>query len=406
MSSSSAKMWTPANIVTIIRIIGIPFLVVVMLAPWEQLFANANAVAQVKPWVSAFFFLVLSFSDFLDGYLARSRNEVTNFGKFMDPLADKLLVAAAFLVMIQTRLLPAWVLLIVLFREFLVSGLRMMAASCGQVIAASWYGKAKTVTQMIAIVLFILIDALPALLGSAWQTPVFYAAWFMLIVSLVLTILSMVDYFAKSKSVFFDEPVSAKDAPCEPSTSNDVLEHAEEVETITLPNDALDLPLVSANVLYSLAQDTLEKARNKKLSLGTAESLTGGFISATLTAVPGSSSTFVGGIASYAFSAKEQLLGVEAARLDAEGAVNDWTATQMACGARKALACDITVAVTGIAGPGGEEPGKPVGTVWTAVASSKGSHARKFEFSGTREEVRIKTVEAALLLMQEEIKAF
>ena len=78
----------------------------------------------------------------------------------------------------------------------------------------------------------------------------------------------------------------------------------------------------------------------------------------------------------------------------------------MACGARKALACDITVAVTGIAGPGGEEPGKPVGTVWTAVASSKGSHARKFEFSGTREEVRIKTVEAALLLMQEELKAF
>jgi nicotinamide-nucleotide amidase len=292
----------------------------------------------------------------------------------------------------------------VLFREFLVSGLRMMAASCGQVIAASWYGKAKTVTQMIAIVLFILIDALPALLGSAWQTPVFYAAWIMLIVSLVLTILSMVDYFAKSKSVFFDEPVQSKKT-CERDCGNEdnTLEVAGEIDTTALANNALDLPLVSTNTLYALAQETLEKAREKNLSLGTAESLTGGFISATLTAVPGSSSTFVGGIASYAFSAKEQLLGVEAARLDTEGAVNDWTAIQMANGARSALTCDIAVAVTGIAGPGGEEPGKPVGTVWTAVAAPSGTHARRFEFSGNREEVRTKTVEAALLLLQEEI---
>ena len=292
--AATSRMWTPANVVTIIRIAGIPFFVLVMLAPWEQLFANPALALQ---------FLVLSFSDFLDGYLARSRNEVTDFGKFMDPLADKLLVAAAFLVMTQTGLLPSWVLLIVLFREFLVSGLRMVAASKGKVIAASWYGKAKTVTQMIAIVLFILIDSLPALFGEAFAKPVLFTAWFILIVSLVLTVLSMVDYFVKSKDVFIEDDVSKK-AACFMSSF--------------LQEDALDLPAVSEEVLKQLAAKTLSRARREKISLGTAESLTGGLISASLTEIPGSSDTFVGGVASYAYSAKERLLSVDGKRLSHE----------------------------------------------------------------------------------------
>lgn len=184
----SARIWTPANIVTIVRVVSVPLFVVVLLAPWEYLFSDHNAAAQAKPWIAAVVFLALSFSDFLDGYLARSRNEVTNFGKFMDPLADKLLVIAAFLAMTETGLLPAWVSLIVLFREFLISGLRMMAASKGLVIAASWYGKAKTVSQMVAITLLILIDAIPSLLGEQFAQPVFYLAWTVLIISLILTI--------------------------------------------------------------------------------------------------------------------------------------------------------------------------------------------------------------------------
>ena len=392
--SATATTWTPANTVTVIRIIGVPFLVLAMLAPWDGLFGNALLAASIKPWVCAVLFLLLSFSDFLDGYLARSRNEVTTFGKFMDPLADKLMVIAVFLVMVQTGQLPAWVPLIVLFREFLVSGLRMMAAAKGLVIAASWYGKAKTVTQMIAIVLFILIDALPAALGEQFAEPIFVLAWIVLVVSLVLTILSMIDYFMKSKSAFDDDSRE--------STGD---EAAAERCMPTLSDNDIDLPLIEEAALYQLASDTLSKAREKGLSLGSAESLTGGMISAALTAVPGSSDTFFGGVASYAFSVKARVLGVEEPRLNAEGAVHEWTAREMAEGAREALGCSIVVSVTGIAGPGGEEPGKPVGTVWTAVCSAQDTCARKFVFTGDRQQVRMKTTAAALLLFQNTIDA-
>lgn len=392
--SAAATTWTPANTVTVIRIIGVPFLVLAMLAPWEGLFGNAQLAASIKPWVCAVLFLLFSFSDFLDGYLARSRNEVTTFGKFMDPLADKLLVIAVFLVMVQTGQLPAWVPLIVLFREFLVSGLRMMAAAKGLVIAASWYGKAKTVTQMIAIVLFILIDALPAVLGEQFAKPIFVLAWIVLVVSLILTILSMIDYFVKSKSAFADDP-----------QGNTGDEDAGTWRALALSDDDIDLPTIDESALYQMASDTLSKAREKGLSLGSAESLTGGMISAALTAVPGSSDTFFGGVASYAFSVKARVLGVEEPRLNAEGAVNEWTAREMAEGAREALACSIVVSVTGIAGPGGEEPGKPVGTVWTAVSSAQGTCARKFVFTGDRQHVRMKTTAAALLLFQNTIDA-
>ena len=392
--SAAATTWTPANTVTVIRIIGVPFLVLAMLAPWDGLFGNALLAASIKPWVCAVLFLLLSFSDFLDGYLARSRNEVTTFGKFMDPLADKLLVIAVFLVMVQTGQLPAWVPLIVLFREFLVSGLRMMAAAKGLVIAASWYGKAKTVTQMIAIVLFILIDALPAVLGEQFAKPIFVLAWIVLVVSLVLTILSMIDYFMKSKSAFNDDP-----------QENTGDEDAGTWRELVLSDDDIDLPTIDESALYQMASDTLSKAREKGLSLGSAESLTGGMISAALTAVPGSSDTFFGGVASYAFSVKARVLGVEEPRLNEEGAVNEWTAREMAEGAREALACSIVVSVTGIAGPGGEEPGKPVGTVWTAVSSAQGTCARKFVFTGDRQQVRMKTTAAALLLFRNTIDA-
>ena len=110
---------------------------------------------------------MISCTDWLDGYLARSRNEVTAFGKFMDPLADKILVTAALLALIELGTLPSWVVLIIVAREFIVSGVRMVAANEGVVIAASYQGKFKTVFQMIAIVMFTVKDS--HMVGSAGQ---------------------------------------------------------------------------------------------------------------------------------------------------------------------------------------------------------------------------------------------
>ena len=101
---------------------------------------------------------MISCTDWLDGYLARKRNEVTDFGKFMYSLADKILTTAALLALVELRVLPSWPVLIILAREFIVAGVRMVAASKGVVIAASWYGKAKTVFQIIAIVMFLVKD--------------------------------------------------------------------------------------------------------------------------------------------------------------------------------------------------------------------------------------------------------
>ena len=124
-------------------------------------------------------------------------------------------------------------------------------------------------------------------------------------------------------------------------------------------------------------------------------------MSATLTDVPGSSAVLRGGVVSYALAVKEDVLGVDGALLAAEGAVDGSVARQMAEGARRVLGCGIAVATTGIAGPGGAEPGKPVGTVWLAVASEGGVRAVEHRFEGSREEVREASVGAAFGLLEE-----
>ena len=144
----AAKLWTPANIVTLIRICLVPVFVVVLLSPWPQWFHLPDLAEHSKSLIAAAIFVLISCTDWLDGYLARSRGEVTDFGKFMDPLADKILVMAALLALIELGSLPSWVALIIVAREFIVSGVRMVAASKGTVISASWYGKFKTVFQI------------------------------------------------------------------------------------------------------------------------------------------------------------------------------------------------------------------------------------------------------------------
>lgn len=150
------------------------------------------------------------------------------------------------------------------------------------------------------------------------------------------------------------------------------------------------------------ASALVEEACQARVTLGLAESCTGGLISGTITAVPGSSEVLLGGIVSYANSVKYQVLGVDAAILDDPnyGAVSRDCALQMADGARRVLGCDMAVAVTGIAGPGGAVPGKPVGTVWFGRSSSMGTSAYLMRFDGSRDEVRLQAVSYALGLFR------
>ena len=150
----------------------------------------------------------------------------------------------------------------------------------------------------------------------------------------------------------------------------------------------------------SLAAETLAAARSRGQSVGTAESCTGGLVEGALTAVPGSSDVVRGAIGSYACSVKHEVLGVDQDVIDGVGPVSPECAQQMATGARKALGCDLAVSVTGIAGPGGAEPGKPVGYVWFGLAGPDGVRTECVTFPGDRSEVRLRAVMHALGMLK------
>ncbi len=170
------------NKLTVLRVIMIPFFVAALLYDGG---ANQN-----MRYVAAALFVIASLTDMLDGKIARKYNLVTNFGKFMDPLADKLLVCSALICMIELRELPAWMVIIIISREFIISGFRLVASDNGVVIAASYWGKFKTTFQMIGVVL--LIFNIPAL--SMVTTIVIWIA-------LALTVISLVDYVVKNAGV-------------------------------------------------------------------------------------------------------------------------------------------------------------------------------------------------------------
>ena len=151
------SLWTPANIVTCVRVAGVPL----WLLAAQMLPASDGSTLGVGALVTLALFAVLSLTDTLDGYLARSRNEVTDFGKFLDPIADKLVVIVALCFLLEVGMVSSWVLLVVVAREFLVSGLRMVVASKGEVVAANNLGKAKTAVTMVAICVLLLERALP-----------------------------------------------------------------------------------------------------------------------------------------------------------------------------------------------------------------------------------------------------
>ena len=186
-----------ANKLTLIRI----FLVPVFL-----LFIATKGIPYGR-FIATFIFILASLTDKLDGYIARSRNQITNFGKFMDPLADKLLVTAALVSLVELHVVPGWAAVVIIAREFAVSGLRSIAAAQGKVIAASWWGKIKTVIQIIAIILLLLKvnihDAITIknfVIDNYYLKEFFeYVPTIMLMVAVVITIISGYDYFVKNK---------------------------------------------------------------------------------------------------------------------------------------------------------------------------------------------------------------
>ena len=382
------KLWTPANIVTLIRICLVPVFVLAILSPWPEWVGLPGITMEAKCVIAAGIFILISCTDWIDGYLARSRGEVTDFGKFMDPLADKILVTAALIALVELAVLPGWPVLIILAREFIVSGIRMVAASKGTVIAASWYGKAKTVFQIIAIVLFLLKDSLTfTTAAGAFTNPMFVLSWTVMVIALILTVMSMLDYLVKARHLLKGSAGAKTAKAAAPSAA---------------PTEIAALQ----KAIDEQARIVVETATAAGATVATAESLTGGLIAAMLTAVPGSSASVRGGIVSYVNEVKAELLGVSEDVLARQGAVDELVALQMARGALRELGSDVSVAVTGIAGPTGAEPGKPVGTVWIGCATAKKTHAACHHFEGGREAVRLQTVLIALRTMEEALASF
>ena len=173
------------NKLTVLRVLLIPFFV---------LFTLVDLVPGYSKYIAVLIFIAASLTDLLDGKIARKYNLVTNFGKFMDPLADKLLVCAALICLVSEELLPAWMVIIIISREFIISGFRLVAADNGVVIAASYWGKFKTTFQMLMIIVLLLdFGGIFDLIGQI----LIWAA-------LILTVVSLADYLIKNKHVILE----------------------------------------------------------------------------------------------------------------------------------------------------------------------------------------------------------
>ncbi|MCW2990025.1 MAG: pgsA [Solirubrobacterales bacterium] len=159
------------NALTVLRILLVPVLVVALL---DQ---------SSSPWLAAAVFALASFTDMVDGYIARARRQITNFGKLMDPVADKLLIIAALVVLVSQDRVPAWIAMVIIAREFAVTVTRLAATGQGVVISANWWGKAKTMVQVAAIFFAIGFDPTPALVEV------------LLYVAVAITVVSGIDYF-------------------------------------------------------------------------------------------------------------------------------------------------------------------------------------------------------------------
>lgn len=333
------------NKLTVLRVILIPFFVFFLLGDY---------FGQLGDYIALTIFVIASLTDMLDGKIARKYNLVTNFGKFMDPLADKLLVCSAMICLIDLRRIPSWVVIIIIAREFIISGFRLVAADKGVVIAAGWTGKVKTVFQMAMVILMIIhVD------NSIYHMVELVVMY----IALALTIVSLIEYLSANIGVLRDDEASDKET-------------------------ALENELVAFMA-------------GRGLTITTAESCTGGLISGRIINAPGASACVKEAYVTYSNEAKEKLLGVSHDTLESYGAVSEETAAEMANGAAKAACADIALAATGVAGPDGGSKEKPVGLVYIGCYVKGEVTVKKCLFKGNREANRKATVDEALNLLRE-----
>ncbi len=340
---------TLPNALTLSRLAAIPVLMALLLVRFPG-----------HDQLAAALFIVFSFTDTLDGQIARRRGMVSDLGKFLDPLADKLLVLSVLIVLVQEGLVAAWVVVVIFSRELLITILRSVGASQNRVIAAAPLGKTKTITQMAAVALLILQRPYPAVVPIADIA---------VGVAVVFTIVSGIDYLWRFRHLIgLGEPASAS------------------------PVDR------SAKELGALLT-------GERLTVSVAESCTGGLLGSLITDVPGSSRYFLGGVIAYADEVKRDELGVPAALLTRHGAVSREVAMAMADGARKRFGTALAASITGIAGPDSEGSGKPVGLTFIAIDSEWGRRAEEYTFTGDRWSNRRQAAAQALRLLTEEVQA-
>jgi CDP-diacylglycerol--glycerol-3-phosphate 3-phosphatidyltransferase len=351
------------NVLTLSRLAAIPALMVLLLVP----FPNHDQIA-------AAVFLAASLTDTLDGQLARRRGQVTELGKFLDPLADKLFILSVLIVLVQRELLPAWVVLVVFGRELLITVLRSVSAGQGRVIAATPFGKTKTATQIGAVVLVILAAPYRGL------APLAVAG---VGVAVAFTVLSGIDYLWRFRHVY--------------------ARREEAVAGPRLVAVASGGAPGAESPVHPLVERVAGRLEAAGLTLATAESCTGGLIASWLTDRPGSSAFFKGGVVAYSDEVKRSMVGVPGEMIQDHGAVSAEVARALAEGVRSRLQADFGLSATGIAGPGGEAADKPLGLTHVWVSGPGGGEGRRFVFPGDRWSNRRQAAEAALQLLLDEL---
>jgi len=343
------------NSLTVSRLVAIPLLMALLILRFPG-----------HDQVAAALFIAFSFTDTLDGQIARRRGTVSDFGKFLDPLADKLFVLAVLIVLVQEGLVAAWIVVVIFSRELIITLLRSVAASQGRIIAAAPLGKTKTITQMSAVVLLILQRPYPILVPIADVA---------VAVAVLFTLWSGLDYIWRFRHLIL--PIDGSRARQNPAGG------APE----TSPAERLAAAL-----------------RETGLTVSVAESSTGGMLGALITDVPGSSAYFIGGVIAYSNAAKRDQLGVAQELLDSVGAVSREVGVAMAEGVRSRFGTSLAAAITGIAGPDAGGTTKPVGLTYVAVASSQGTTCRELRLSGDRAANRRQAATEALEMLSAEAR--
>lgn len=343
------------NALTISRLAAIPILMALLLLRFPY-----------HDQIAAALFIVFSLTDTLDGQLARRRGAVSDLGKFLDPLADKLFVLAVLIVLVQEGLVAAWVVVVIFSRELIITILRSVGASQGRIIAAAPLGKTKTVTQMSAVTLLILQRPYPVIAPFADVA---------VAVAVVFTLWSGLDYLWRFRYLI---------GPFDTSRAR--------VASGGAPEPSLPAELAAA-------------ARLGGLTVAVAESSTGGMVGSMITDQPGSSAYFAGGVIAYSNEAKEKELGVPGDLIRKVGAVSREVAEAMAEGARERFGTSLAVSVTGIAGPEADGSAKPVGLTYVAVASASRTSSSEFKFNGDRASNRRQAATEALRMLVAEARS-